>query len=80
MTSNTNLQLIHSVKPDELVELKPTVAMKCKSQRQKRKHNGKSKNTTAKEKTQWHIKEHNGKRENTTILTKTEKVGTLERH
>ena len=43
-----------------------TVALKCKTQRQMRKHNGKTENTTTKQKTQQQNRKHNEKSENTT--------------
>lgn len=51
-----------------------TVALKCKSQQQIRKHDNKSKTTTTKQKTKLQIIRHNDKREATTLI-KMEKVG-----
>ena len=51
------------------------VALKCKTQRQIRKHKRKSEN--ANQKTQSQIKKYKCKSENTTTLTKLEEVGTL---
>ena len=50
-----------------------TVALKCKTQQQIRKHDNKTENTMANQKIQPQIRKHN-------TLTKTEKVGTLGRH